>query len=257
MPTLLIYDGSFTGFLTCVFNAYEQGLKKVNIAPVNHSYLKGLFFDTQEILSESHKAARVWRAICTRAPKGKRDLYYSFLSEHEGVEDTLFAMIQYILSNDRPVDSDYSNPFVLKVGQIAKKVAREKHRMEAFVRFRLTKEDIYFATIEPDFHVLPLIKAHFKRRYADQKWMIYDVTRKLGIYYDLKKVTFITLHLDPKVGMAGAPEAVFHKTEAEFQRLWQQYYKSATIESRINSKLHTQHVPRRYWKYLTEKSGLL
>lgn len=77
---------------------------------------------------------------------------------------------------------------VLKAAQTVKKVGREKHRMEAFVRFRLTRGGIYFAAIEPDFNVLPLINSHFKSRYADQKWIIYDLKRNFGIAYDLRVV---------------------------------------------------------------------
>ena len=64
-------------------------------------------------------------------------------------------------------------------------VHREKHRMEAFVRFKLLKEDLFFASIEPDFDVLPLISSHFTKHYADQQWMIYDFKRNYGLYYDL------------------------------------------------------------------------
>jgi probable DNA metabolism protein len=43
---------------------------------------------------------------------------------------------------------------VLTVQQTSRKVHREKHRMEAFVRFQLTKDQLYFAIVQPDFNVL-------------------------------------------------------------------------------------------------------
>lgn len=55
---------------------------------------------------------------------------------------------------------------VLKVAQTAKKVGRKKHRMEAFVRFQLTKDNIYFVNIEPNFNVLPLTKSILQRATA-------------------------------------------------------------------------------------------
>jgi len=45
----------------------------------------------------------------------------------------------------------------------------------------------------------------------------------------------------------------FAKQEFEFQTLWQDYFKSTNIVSRKNMKLHIRHVPKRYWKYLSEK----
>ncbi|HBK40409.1 MAG TPA: DNA metabolism protein, partial [Porphyromonadaceae bacterium] len=40
--------------------------------------------------------------------------------------------------------------------------------------------------------------------------------------------------------------------ETFFQQMWKEYFKSTTIKERINLKLQRQHMPRRYWRYLTE-----
>ncbi|HCV81945.1 MAG TPA: DNA metabolism protein, partial [Zunongwangia profunda] len=47
---------------------------------------------------------------------------------------------------------------------------------------------------------------------------------------------------------------VLHENEISFQKLWKSYFESTNIKSRKNTKLHLQHVPKRYWKYLTEKT---
>ena len=254
---VLIYDGTFEGLLCCVFASYEQKLKVVKIS-AEAGLEAPLFATVEKVDTETKKANRVWKALSVKvSDKGKKELKLSFLSELPGIELEIFTMMRYILSNGSPVDRDFSHPAVLKVSQVARQVSREKHRMEAFVRFRLTKDEIYFAAIEPVFHVLPLLDTHFKKRYADQKWIIYDLKRRLGLYYDLKKTQFIALELDPAIGISGASEAFFHRTELEFQQLWQQYFKSVNIKSRANSRLHTQHLPKRYWKYLTEKQPLL
>ena len=41
--------------------------------------------------------------------------------------------------------------------------------------------------------------------------------------------------------------------EKQFQELWKEYFKVLAIKERINPKLHAQLLPRRFWKYLTEK----
>ncbi|NJW52321.1 TIGR03915 family putative DNA repair protein [Salinimicrobium oceani] len=251
---VLKYDGSFEGFLCCVFVSYQEKLKVVEIHPPGRE-LQVMFAEVRKVITEPQKAKRVWTSLKQKATvPGLRDLKYAFLSELEGIELELLSMIRYIIAEAIPVDRDFSHPAVLKVAQTAKKVAREKHRMEAFVRFRLTRDEIYFAAIEPDFNVIPLIKAHFKNRYADQKWIIYDLKRNFGIAYDLHEVVYITLDIDPAIGISGAPEAYFHTSEVAFQQLWAQYFTSTNIVSRANKKLHVQHLPRRYWKYLSEKN---
>jgi probable DNA metabolism protein len=133
---------------------------------------------------------------------------------------------------------------------VVKMVNRERHRMKAFVRFELLKDGIYYASIEPDFNVLPLIKDHFKNRYADQKWIIYDVKRNYGLYYDLKVVEQMSLDISPKA----TSENIFQEEEVLYQELWKGYFKHTNIESRKNTALHIRHVPKRYWSRLTEKN---
>lgn len=220
----------------------------------SRSCLPTIAFLTAPIASPE-KARRVWASLKRKTSAvGLCDLKWSFLSELPGMEMHMYSMVRYILAENVPVDRDFSHPSVLKVAQAAKKVGREKHRMEAFVRFRLTKDEVYFAAIEPDFNVLPLIKGHFKNRYADQKWIIYDLKRNFGIAWILSAVQYITLDLSPDIGISGAPEAYFHSSEIAFQKLWDQYFTSTNIKSRANQKLHVQHLPKRYWKYLTEKN---
>ena len=126
-----------------------------------------------------------------------------FLVKNQAWRLRLYEMIRYIFSMPEKAELDYSHPVVLYISKTAKQVGREKHRMEAFVRFRLTKDDIYFAIIEPDFNVLPIITSHFKSRYADQKWLIYDVKRKFGAYYDLSKTEYVSINLPEDIGISG------------------------------------------------------
>lgn len=249
----LIYDGTFDGFLSAVFYVFEHKLTNVTIQ--NEFVMQqGLFSDVEKITTEEVKANRVWKGIKSKlSAKGSYQLFYAFLSEQIIVEALLLDYIQYAFSKAHNVDKDYSHPSILKIAQIAKSVGREKHRMEAFVRFRLTKDDIYFANIEPDFNVLPLIEKHFKRRYADQKWVIYDIKRGYGLFYDLEKVELINMDFPENFNFTKTDDSFFAEQEFEFQKLWQDYFKATNIESRKNIKLHIRHVPKRYWKYLSEK----
>ncbi|MDT0677057.1 TIGR03915 family putative DNA repair protein [Autumnicola musiva] len=256
MKTVLSYDGSMAGFLTCVFVAYEEKLEVINIQ-VQEKASKQLFGDFQDVITQDAMASRVNLAIKKRcSAAGRRNLFWAFLSEEQGIELTMFHYLQYVFKTQDQVDEDFSHPAVLKITQTAKKVGREKHRMEAFVRFKLTKDQIYFASIEPDFNVLPIIQMHFEQRYADQCWIIYDLKRRYGLYYDLQKVDRITLEFSDHFDHNPNNNTAFDLQEIEFQKLWKKYFDCTNIPSRKNMKLHLQHVPKRYWKYLTEKSPL-
>ena len=142
----------------------------------------------------------MWKKVKAKCgSRGSQQIYWAFLSELDEIENTLFQYIQHALASTKDITKDYAHPAVLKVAQTVKQVGREKHRMDAFVRFRKTKDAIYFATVEPDFNVLPLNAKHFKNRYADQKWCIYDLKRNYGIFYDLENVEIIQLDLPASI----------------------------------------------------------
>lgn len=254
--TALIYDGTFNGILTCIFLSYEEKLQVVRINPPGMAN-EELFCESLEVITDKPKADRVWKAFKKiTSAYGAKNIYFAYLSEEPGIELKILKYFQHTFQQKRNIDGDYANPHVLKIAQTAKKVSREKHRMEAFVRFQLTKDHIYFATIEPDFNVLPLIKQHFTMRYRDQEWIIYDLKRKYGLYYNLHTTDFINIDFSQNLGFSEENDYLFEVGEKDFQKLWKKYFEATTIKSRINTRLHYQHVPRRYWKYLIEKNPL-
>ena len=253
--TLLSYDSTFEGFLTTVFEIFEFKYTNPKIIK-NSDAQQNMFANPIEIITEVAKSDRVIKKLKQQlGSEGVRSLIYAFLSEKIGVEDTLFTVIEYAVQNpEKNILKDFSNDAVLQIAQLTKSVGREKHRMEAFIRFELLKDDIYFAKIDPDFDVLTLILTHFKNRYQDQKWMIYDLRRKYGVFYDLKTIEIVTMDLDIKLLDAKSSQ-FYSDVEIEYQKLWWEYFDHTNIKERKNTKLHLQHVPKRYWKYLTEKKS--
>lgn len=251
--TVVEYDGCFMGLLSSIFEIYECRLIQVNIVKQGYA-MQDVFAERRCVDTNKEKAGRVWKGLKKKiSATALRQLYWYFLSEENGFENKLYRYIAYAFSNTESIEQDYTNETVLRIVQTVKKVGREKHRMEAFVRFQLTKDNIYYATVEPDFNVLPLIAPHFKSRYADQNWIIYDLKRKYGIYYNkhselVEEITINWEHSDATIS-----GDIFQPGEEMYQLLWKDYFKSTGISERKNMKLHIQHVPKRYWKYLTEK----
>lgn len=249
--TLLSYDSTFEGFLTAVFEIYE--FKYVNPKIIKkQDAQQNLFAEATEVFNNDDKSDRVIKKLEKQlGADGIRSLLYAFLSEIETIEQDLYQVIDYAVQNPTlNIMKDFANDAVLKIVKLTKSVAREKHRMEAFIRFELLKDGVYFAKIDPDFDVLTLIIPHFKNRYQDQKWMIYDLRRKYGVYYDLETITIITLDIK----LSDKNDDFYSESEINYQKLWSEYFDHTNIKERKNTKLHLQHVPKRYWKYLTEKN---
>lgn len=251
---ILLYDGSFEGLLTSIFEVFEYKFKNANIVAEQNFSTENLFAEQHQVFTNTEKSARVLAKI--EQISGKETisiLLRIFLSEHPHKERLILKSIKDILQNPGvDVFQNLADSDMLEISKILKSMRREIHRMHAFVRFERLKDNLYFAKIEPDYDVLPLIGNHFEKRYADQKWMIFDLKRHYGIIYDLEKVDFFYPE-SAQIQKLKSPEQFHHEEEKHFQKMWQNYFVKTGIPSRKNMKLHIQHVPKRYWKYLTEK----
>lgn len=248
-----IFDGSLTGLLTSVFEWFERKPGKVTLKAAE-IFQPEAFAESLEIIADQGKADRVWAGLQKKLQKDwLRKFYCSYLSELPDAYNHLFQFSCYIFQQQKGAENNYGNEHVIALSKYAKSVEREKHRMEAFIRFQQTADNIFYAGIDPDFNVLPLISNHFKNRYADQQWIIYDLKRKYGLHYNLDTVEEVSINFEKGTSQPNLAPALTDEKEQLYALLWKDYFKSANIVARKNTKLHLQHVPKRYWKYLTEK----
>jgi probable DNA metabolism protein len=248
------YDGTFEGLLTLVFDCYELKTFPDKITG-NVNSQPGIFPPNYTVICDDRKAERVWKGLRKKLSEDSCQMVYNaFLSEIPNIELLIIRYVRDVIESRDSIEHDFGNRNVLEVFKIAKKVRRETQRILMFVRFQKTADDIYYASFDPAYNILPMVIDHFENRFADQKWIIYDTRRKYGFYYDLKstsEVTFTDSLTDPVTGKID--QSIMDKDEKLFQELWKGYYNSMCIKERLNPKLHVQLLPRRFWKYLTEK----
>lgn len=253
---IFTYDKTFEGLLSVVFEAYERKLFPDSLWDKNEPL--PLFYETVVMVNtDETKAGRVWKALSQKLSKTSLAfLTLSWLSELPQVDSLLFRYIRKNIDAPHSIEMNFGDPDVLEISKIGKKVSQEKHRVIQFARFQKTKDDIYFAALKPLFNVLPLTTQHFCDRFAGQRWILYDLKRGYGYYYDLKNITEIRFSEEASPGIDGhLLESQLADDEKLFQKLWQEYFKALCIRERINPKLHRQNLPARFWKYLIEKKG--
>lgn len=251
---IFIYDSSFEGLLTVVFDSYllKQSPDKIVSGEL---FQASLFGNPHRVVTDIEKADQIWMEIKKRSSAQNCDLIYKiFLSEITGIEMKLFQYIKLILETPYNIEQNYREEHVLELKKTGRRVAQEATRMIQFVRFQRTADNVYFAALAPEFNVLPLIIKHFRERYADQKWILYDTERNFGFFYDLKNVTQIGLqeqNFNLQTGKLNIDAC--DEDEMIYQYLWKNYYKSINIKERRNLKQQLNFMPRRYWRYLPEK----
>jgi len=257
--TVYVFDGTMNGLLTAVFDAFalheqpQQLLMKGDALP--------LFCDhTYQVTTDGEKACRVWVGLEKRLPREAMKLIsVSWLSELRELNQPLFLYICKVFRQGN-IARNFSDVDVLAVTNIARRVLHEQLRMKQFIRFQKAKDGTYLAVVSPDHNVLPIIIDHFQDRFNDQPWLIYDAHRHYGYYYDGKaapiRITFESEAAVPFDLTNGKLDAdILSNDDALFQQLWRTYFKAICIKERMNPKKQLSDMPRRYWKYMTEKNG--
>jgi probable DNA metabolism protein len=248
-----LYDKSFEGFLTAVFDTFFRRETPDRITGMETAV--PMFTGTHAVNTDSVKAGRVFDGLKKKISRPALCmLHVCFLSELPDIELVLLRYIQKVFSSNTSIELNFADDDVLALSKIYRKVKREEERMRQFVRFRKTADGMYFAVMEPLYNVMPLCIDFFQNRYADQPWIIYDIRRNFGFYYDLKKTETVSFsHLDVSLlrGQLSAEQS--DRSEADFQALWKDYLRAVTISERKNLRLQRQFMPKRFWKYLVEK----
>ena len=252
------FDGTMDGLLTAVFEAFslheepEQLLKEGDALPLFCDY-------NYQVTTDEEKARRVWTGLEKRLSREAMKLIsVSWLSELQELNTPLFLYICKVFRQG-DISRNFADPDVLTVTNIARRVLHEQLRMKQFIRFQKAKDGTYLAVVAPDHNVLPLITDHFSDRFNDQPWLIYDARRHYGFHYDGQQVIRITFEDEGAVPFdltnGKLQTDVLSNDDQLLQDLWRTYFKAICIKERMNPRKQLKDMPRRYWKYMTEKQS--
>ena len=143
-PLDYTYDGTFEGLLTVLFSVYDGRAAPNSIQP-EATAQTGLFAQSAHRATDEALATRVWDGLLkTMDPEARARLYHVFLSEDPDRELLIFRYVDLALRAGRDISENYTAADVRRVQRLAQQMFREKHRMEAFVRFEKTTDIVQF-----------------------------------------------------------------------------------------------------------------
>lgn len=241
-----IYDGSFDGLLTSIYEAFYSDIKPNEIV-IKEDFIQSFIVEKKEIETNVDKATKVYKAIEKKiSPESLRKVFYVYLSELTDSGRFILRYLQLGFKIGKDVDSHLANADVLNMDKISRRVGKERHRMTGLIRFKKIKDDILYAQIEPDSNIVALLAPHFKERLKNENFIIHDTRREIAVFYNKKE--WIVKDIEK-------PDPfLVRDSEEVYEDLWRTYFKSISIETKTNPKLQKKNMPMRYWKYLTEKN---
>ncbi len=243
---ILHYDGSLSGFLCLLGRAIKERLEVTAICRQRQAESAALFCPELDIENDLEWASKVASGLESRL--GKRFmtcLTQALFSELDGIELDLLTLTRRALKEGPGILNRLADPLVGLIDAAALKTARERHRLLGLLRFERLCDDSYLARTSPRSNVVPLLGSHFAERLGNQRWLILDEKRKVGIWGENRSwqlVTEITL----------AADLTRHENEQQLADLWRNFYHSVSNPDRHNPKLRRQFMPKMYWQYLTE-----
>lgn len=178
----------------------------------------------------------------------------------------LYSVAWRLMFENKQLLGDKLDAQVARLNAMRKAVGRDKHKMEAFVRFRLIKglqnnnktekdsikqdfinkikaegkEEYFIAWFDPEHLILPLVTPFFVKRFYNMSWSI--LTPDACVHWDREKTMFTD-------GVAKPPNI-----EDSLEELWRAYYVSIFNPARLKLKAMQSEMPKKYWVNLPEAS---
>ena len=239
---ILLYDGTFEGFLSLVYEVYYKKLKPTKIYKTLPNEI--LFEEILEINSSKESGIKVLNAIKTKFPKEILEKILNiFMCDSKEFE---MALLEYIVIGFKDSKQLYNinNSCVFYLNNLEKELFRVTHKLTGFIRFEELEDKTLYAKIESKFNVVYFLGRHFLKRFNNQNFIIHDINRKLA---------FVKIQNDFSVQeVAFFDEPNYSSNEEKFQKLWKSFFSGVTINERTNLKLQTQMVPLLYRTYMSE-----
>ena len=238
------YDGSFDGFLCCVYESYTQ--KERPTAFLRDGDDEPSLFEIRTVTTERAHAQRVYRSFLKISPSVGPFLRRAFLTCMDDKEMAMYRFIVKLYREGAALLTRLSDDALCPLRKAVRHLSGEAEALRGFIRFS-ELGGILGAEIEPKNRVLPILRPHFCDRYRNESFFIYDRThREVLLYADGVSRIVPLEHFE----MAPPDE-----TEADYRRLWRRFYDTIAIRERENLKLCQSNLPKRYRNTMTEFQG--
>ena len=174
------YDGSFEGFLCCVFDSYAN--REVPTAICRDEDFVPTLFSSRSIPTDQDHAGRVYRKVVKCSPRAAELLRKGFLTCLPDRELHLYRLVRKLLQEGPGFLGNLSDPVLYPVAGAVRHLEGEAHLLKGFVRFS-DLGGVLGGEIEPKNRVLPILRGHFCARYLNERFFLYDRTHREALFY--------------------------------------------------------------------------
>ena len=237
-----LYDGGFDGFLCCVFESYARREIPAEILSQDAELLS--LYPQIFIVTDPAHAQRVAQAARRKIGGPAWDfMRRAFLTCAPHRERDLLLFVRLGFRFGPRVMQMLADDVVARLRQAVLHLENEAHLLLGFARFSDCGGALV-SRIGPKNRVLPLLAPHFRARFPEEYFLIFDSTHGMALVY--RPHTAAIVPLDALEVPAPGRE------ELDYRRLWRTFYDTVEVPGRHNPKCRMGHMPKRYWEFMTE-----
>ena len=237
-----LYDGTFPGFLTCVFESYARDEEPACFSGFDDP--RTSLWPERAVETDREKAERVYRSLSRKvSPEVQKWVRHGFLTCVPEKERRLYDFIRLAYRAGPAVVRDLTDPRVAPLHTALLHLWKEAHLFQGFVRFS-DQGGVLCGQITPKNRVLPLLRPHFCARFSRERLLLYDCTHQEALLYQPRQWAILPLE---EFHLEGPGEE-----ERDYRQLWRRFYDTIAIRERKNPRCRMTHMPKRYWDDMTE-----
>lgn len=223
-----------TDIMTCIYDAWSEALKvghnqiQLKKEPV---YQQTMFDEYIHVDGDSSKAEKVIRSIRRDiSDTAYLNVYYASLSADENALQAIYDFLRVGFAVGSHVLEQYTNPYVMKLLEIRRRVSNEAHHFREFARFQSLNSRVYVCHLEPKNDVIMLVGTHFADRMPSEHWMIIDDTRKTACVHVKDGENYLRYLTDKEFETLRLTESY----EDEYTDMWKTFFHTISIKQREN-----------------------
>ena len=237
-----IYDGTFEGFLCCVFKSVRGREMPLSITAQDAAALS--LFESVHIVTDFQQSDTVKDAIEKKiSPLCLKMANLAFLSCLEEKEMHILKYLKMGFKHGAKIDDMLADTTVLTIANAVRGICGEAHLLSGFIRFS-DYDGVLVAVIEPKNRVLFRLSDHFCDRFNAERFIIYDKTHGEALVYRGGEGNIVPAK-DIRLPAPGADEL-------RFRAMWKRFYDTIGIKERYNPICRRGHMPMRFWQNMTE-----
>ena len=220
--------------MTCIYDAWSAALK------VGHSQIQlrkepvfqqTMFDEYIHIDVNPSKAEKVIRSIRRDiSEEAYLDIYYASLSADEDALQAIYNFLRVGFAVGNTVTRLYTNPHVVKLLEIRRRVSNEAHHFREFAHFQSLDSKVYISHLEPKNDVIMLVGRHFADRMPSEHWMIIDDNRKIACVHPKDGENYLRYLAEEEFLTLRQTE----EYEDEFTDMWKTFFHAVSIKQREN-----------------------